>query len=69
MNTTDMDFARDKHDWYGKISSVLLSTHAHMFVLQVKVQYTIIIIIIGFMLAEGWSAKNYKNNAKSNNDN
>ena len=41
MNTTDMDFARDKHDWYGKISSVLLSTHAHMFVLRVKVQYMI----------------------------
>jgi len=20
MNTTDMDFTRDKHDWYGKIS-------------------------------------------------
>ena len=45
MNTTDMDFARDKHDWYGKISSVLLSTHAHMFVLRVKVQYTIIVNI------------------------
>ena len=43
-NTTDMDFARDEYDWYGKISSVLLPTHSHMFVLEVKVQYTIIII-------------------------
>ena len=42
MNTTDMDFARDKHDWYGKISSALVFANAHMFVLEVRVQYTII---------------------------
>jgi len=28
MNTTDMDFARDKHDWYGKISSALVFANA-----------------------------------------
>ena len=38
---TDMDFSRDEHDWYGKISSVLLCVHARMLVLEVKVQYTI----------------------------
>ena len=41
-NTTDMDFSRDEHDWYGKISSVLLCAHANMFVLEFKVKYTII---------------------------
>ena len=43
MNTTDMDFARDKHNWYGKISSALVFANAHMFVLEVRVQYTIIL--------------------------
>jgi len=42
MNTTDMGFARDKHDWYGEISSALVFANAHMFVLEVRVQYTII---------------------------
>ena len=41
MNMTDMDLARDKHDWYGKISSALVFGNAHMFVLEVRVQYTI----------------------------
>ena len=51
MNTTDMDFVHDEHDWYGKILSVLLPTHSHMVVLEVKVQYTIIIVIIFLLLA------------------
>ena len=42
-NMTDMDFSRDEHDLYRKISSVLLCSHAHMFVLEVKLQYTIIL--------------------------
>ena len=41
MNTTDMGFARDKHDWYGEISSALVFANAHMLVLEVRVQYTI----------------------------
>ena len=47
-NTTDTDFARDQHDWYGKISCVLPPTHSitRMFVLRVKVQYTIKTFII-----------------------
>jgi len=31
----------DKHDWYGKISSALVFANAYMFVLEVRVQYTI----------------------------
>jgi len=48
MNTTDMDFARDKHDWYGKIWSALVFANAHMFVLEVRVQYTIKYSILAF---------------------
>ena len=39
-NTNDMDFACDEH---GKISSVMLPTHSHVFVWEVKVQYVIVI--------------------------
>ena len=42
MNMTDnMDFACDEHNGYGKISNVLLCIHAYIFVLEVKVHYTI----------------------------
>ena len=37
--------SRDKHDWYGKISRVFVSTGSHMFVLEVKVQYTCNVIM------------------------
>jgi len=44
MNTTDMGFARDKHDWYKyHVKRALVFANAiimHMFVLEVRVQYT-----------------------------
>ena len=48
-NTTDTDFAHDEHDWYRKLSCVATHTFP-MFVLRVKVQYTIMIVIWKFSL-------------------
>ena len=36
-----MTFSRDQHDRYGKISGVCICALSHMFILEVKVQYTI----------------------------